>query len=314
MNVEEILQQSSWKGQIPTESSVVFEMPDDIAREFEDFYQKSGNQYEAIINDITNGQKLPLLSAWVKELSPYVRQSPGFICIRTSEDRFTSEQLRVLYVCAANELGSMNDRYGYLFDVMDRGLDYTKEAIPVSKTCATTGYHTDSTAREYTPDIVGLLCVYQAREGGENLLGNAADIYKYLAANNPEAVEALSKPIIRDVITPGVVQNNEAILKNSFPVFEFDEHGLRFRYMRYWIETAHEKTGVPMPEGLVDAMNAVDNYLAEEQNVFKYRLQRGDMLFMNNAFLGHNRTDFYDYDDPEVKRRMTRTWINWRAS
>ncbi|MGV2389786.1 MAG UNVERIFIED_CONTAM: TauD/TfdA family dioxygenase [Microcystis novacekii LVE1205-3] len=74
--------------------------------------------------------------------------------------------MRLIYAFISRIFGLLNQRYGYFFDVIDRGMDYTKEAIPVSMTNAETGYHTDSTAKNYFPDIVGLLCLASADEGG----------------------------------------------------------------------------------------------------------------------------------------------------
>jgi hypothetical protein len=204
----------------------------------------------------------------------------------------------------------LNDRYGALFDVKDRGLDYTKEAVPVSKTKASTGFHTDSTAKEYSPDIIGLLCIRPGYKGGDSLLVNGADLYCWFHDNKPQYLPYLSKPIVRDVITPGTINNRKAIQKNKFPIFGFDTTGLKFRYMRYWITTGHEKTGIPLPGELQEAMDHIDSYFNDEDNSFKLKLSRGDMLFVNNRFLCHNRTAYEDFMEDHKKRTMVRTWIN----
>src|SRR6185369_16132813 len=128
-------------------------------------------------------------------------------------DHLSDEQLRAGYLLLSRSFGALNDRYGYLFDVKDHGLDYTRAAVPVSKTRASTGFHTDSTAREYLPDLVGLLCIDPGFKGGESLVANATDLYSHILAVEPRFIELLTQPLYRDVITPGTVNNVEAILQ-----------------------------------------------------------------------------------------------------
>jgi hypothetical protein len=191
---------------------------------------------------------------------------------------------------------------------MDRGLDYTKEAIPVSKTKAETGFHTDSTAKNYLPDIVGLLCLQPALQGGESLITNAANLLNHLYSVYPEYVDLLERPLYRDVITPGTTQNTDAVRANDIPLFQFDkEDGVIFRYMRYWIESALEKLQEPTPIGLTETLNAVDAFFSLPENTLCFKMNRGDILFVNNRFLCHNRTAFTDGDKPRV---FVRAWIN----
>lgn len=240
---------------------------------------------------------------WKKQLL----EAPGALRLQMECD-YSDDQLRLLYAIVSRSLGYLNNRYSYFFDVQDRGLDYTKEAIPVSKTKAETGYHTDSTAKNYFPDFVGLLCLQPALQGGESLITNAANLLSYLTEEKMHLNDLLHKPLYRDVITPGATQDLDAIRKNTIPLFQYDSHdGVIFRYMRYWIESALQKLNEPAPEHLQEALDAIDAYFARPENAMCFRLERGDMLFVNNRFLCHNRTAFIDGDKPRV---YVRAWIN----
>lgn len=233
--------------------------------------------------------------------------APGAVrlCV---EEKYTDEELRILYAMLCRSLGYLNNRYSYFFDVKDQGLDYTKEAIPVSKTKAETGYHTDSTSKHYYPDIVGLLCLQPAANGGESLIANAANLLMYLNQNYPHLSEVLHRPLCRDVITPGTVQDLDAIRDNAIPIFQYDEHGgVIFRYMRFWIESALSKLNEPFPLELQEALNAIDLFFARSEHAMCFRLNRGDMLLVNNRFICHNRTAFIDGEKPRV---YVRAWIN----
>jgi len=242
-------------------------------------------------------------------LESKLRSFPCFTLIRC-DSSLPDETLRCIYALYSKAIGSINDRYGYFFDVVDQGLDYTKEAIPVSKTKASTGYHTDSTAKEYLPDLVGLLCLHPAEVGGDSLLTNAADLYSFLLKEEPAAAAEMEKPIKRDVITPGTVNSIEAITSNAFPIFSFPKEGFTFRYMRYWIETAFLKTEEKMPMELLKGLDATDHFFSVPENNVEFSMKRGDILFLNNRVLCHNRTAF-ENDSSSNNRTMVRAWINF---
>jgi Taurine catabolism dioxygenase TauD, TfdA family len=249
------------------------------------------------------------IESWSSGYLERLLSSPGLVIFELPAS-LSDEQLRAGYLLISRSLGTLNDRYGYLFDVKDRGLDYTKAAVPVSKTRASTGFHTDSTAREYLPDLVGLLCLDPGFKGGESLVVNAADLYSHILAVEPRFAELLAQPLYRDVITPGTVSNVEAILENRFPVFSLNEDGLTCRYMRFWIETAYQKTGRPMPDGLMEALDLVDQYMNDPDHELIFQLGRGDMFYINNRFLCHSRTAFEDDPAHDRIRTLVRTWMN----
>jgi hypothetical protein len=114
------------------------------------------------------------------------------------------------------------------------------------------------------------------------------------------------------VITPGTNNTNEAILKNSFPVFS-EQNGLfTFRYMRYWIESAHTKTGNQLSPLLEMGLDAIDTFFASPKNTVQFRLNRGEILFINNRFLCHNRTAFENNLSENKTRTLVRTWITFQ--
>jgi len=262
------------------------------------------------INHIAFPEDIQKICEWSHGSIEKLKHQSGFIifkCDPTSSD----DQLRWLYRLISKGMGILNDRYGFFFDVVDQGLDYTKQAIPVSKTNAKTGYHTDSTAHDYYPDVVGLLCLSPAFKGGDSLITNAANLYQYLKENFPHHLKTVSQPLLRDVITPGSINNKEAISQNKFPVFDVSSEKFVARYMRYWIESAYQKTGQAPPSLLNEALDIIDNFFDSPENTVQFRMERGDMLFLNNTFLCHNRTAFDNGDGLQAPRKLVRTWLNF---
>ena len=82
---------------------------------------------------------------------------------------------------------------------------------------------------------------------------------------------------------------------------------LRFRYMRHWIETGHEKTFWKVPTLLKIAMDVLDDHL-DDICCFHQALERGDIVFANNAMIAHARDQFKN--DPDAPpRHKVRAWI-----
>jgi len=303
-----ISEKHSWK-ELPSVETFRFK----LSQEFTGMILDSITDKEAILSDPNRFKLTKELVDFFEAFKASLNENPGFVLLEVN-DNHTDQELREIYAVCCRAFGIMNDRYGYFFDVVDQGLDYTKEAIPVSKTKASTGYHTDSTAKEYFPDIVGLLCLNPGATGGDSLLTNAADAYKRLLETIPDSVSVLEEPIIRDVITPGTLNSNETILKNAFPVFSEQDGLFTFRYMRYWIESAHSKTNLELSDELYNGLEAIDQFFALSEKTLQFRMNRGEMLFVNNRFLCHNRTAFENDPSEQKIRTLVRSWINFDVS
>lgn len=77
--------------------------------------------------------------------------------------------------------------------------------------------------------------------------------------------------------------------------------------MRHWIETGHEKTYWKVPTLLKIAMDVLDDHL-DDNCCFHQALERGDIIFSNNAMLAHARDQFKN--DPDAPpRHKVRAWI-----
>jgi len=304
------LEKLSWNGRIPTTEEFAVHIPDDWIEHCPNIFLHDESIAPEVLQSESNQLFLKKVTQWTKKHLNKLERSPGFIIFKVKTHLADDQQLKSLYYFITKGFGELNNRYGELFEVKDRKLDYTKEAIPVSKTKASTGFHTDSTAMKYNPYIVGLLCLYPSKTGGISKLANASDLYQWMQKNHPDGVETLKEKIIRDVITPGQDTDKKAILKNRFPVFSLHQDSFQFRYMRYWIITGHERTHTRIAPELITALDNIDEYFNSAANVLDYRLDRGDILLMNNHFICHNRTAYEDSPEDNTQRIMIRTWIN----
>lgn len=254
---------------------------------------------------------LPRLQALASDLRDQLLKGTGVIWLRGLDGFGLGESFaRRCHELLGCAIGAPLDQYGRLFEIRDRGVDHLTKRVPVSMTCATTEFHTDSSRRDVLPDLVGLLCERPALRGGDSLVSNALAVYDRLAAEHPALLAQLRKPWIRDLVTPGTEKTMAALRANAFPVFAGDPRGEDFamRHMRLWLERGQEEAGEPIDDLTRAALDRLDELLREPRHALRLRLDRGDILWVDNRALAHDR-DGYE-DDPGAPRCLLRMWID----
>ncbi|MFT7535001.1 MAG: alpha-ketoglutarate-dependent taurine dioxygenase [Hyphomicrobiaceae bacterium] len=256
----------------------------------------------------------PCLVTFGRQVKQHLLAGDGVLCLQgLGLLGLDNAQLRCFYVAFGCALGQPMLQYGRLHPVMDRGASYKTQSVPVSMTNSETCFHTDSSAVDVVPDFVGLLCEQPSQQGGDSLVSNALRIHSLLQRDAPKLLESLRRNKFRDVVTPGKEKTHENLLRNRFPIFADSdcEGGVLFRYMRYWIEVGHRKAGVSLGAAEVEAMDRLDALLQHPDNVVRFRLERGDILWVNNRLVAHNRTAYQD--TPNNVRQLQRMWVSRTA-
>ncbi|MCK5943944.1 MAG: TauD/TfdA family dioxygenase, partial [Planctomycetes bacterium] len=63
----------------------------------------------------------------------------------------------------------------------------------------------------------------------------------------------------------------------------------------------------PLGARELEALDLLDRLLEAPDNVVRFQLRRGEMLWVNNRRLAHNRTSYRD--TPDNVRQLQRMWI-----
>jgi alpha-ketoglutarate-dependent taurine dioxygenase len=192
-----------------------------------------------------------------------------------------------------------------LYDVRDTGQD-VRYGARFSVTNASTGFHTDNSFGETVLDYVGLLCIRPAKSGGRNQLVSAFSLHNELLARHPDVLTALYQPFHIDR-RGGLRPGDSPTIR--LPILQWDGHDLVCRYLRYWIEAGHDKAGVPLTAAQHEALETLDQVLDEPPLRVEMDLRPGDMFFVNNRWLLHNRSAFEDHPEPQRKRHYVRLWL-----
>jgi alpha-ketoglutarate-dependent taurine dioxygenase len=237
----------------------------------------------------------------------------GFAIVRgLTHERHSFDEMQVGYWLLGQLLGEpveQNVQGVLLYDVRDTGQD-VRYGARFSLTNAESSFHTDNSFGSAVVDYVGLLCLRAARRGGLSQLVSGYSVYADLLARHPDVLELLHQPWHIDRragLRPGDTPTAQ------HPVLSEDGGGLTYRYLRYWIESGHDKAGEPLSAAQRKALDALDAVLNDSTLRVEFALAPGDMLFVNNRWILHNRTAFEDHPTPDQQRHLVRLWLRGQA-
>jgi hypothetical protein len=173
-------------------------------------------------------------------------------------------------------------------------------------------FHTDNSYNLTPPPYVTLFCLETAMEGGISRLINLETVRRIMAARHPDLVGRLYRPYCYDRQREHE-EGEDRVLWN--PILGEREDGHLFaRLSPFLIRAGYRVAGQSMdPEGeaALDAWEAItlDHGLYKE-----FLFEPGQIQFVDNRRLGHCRTAFTDWPDPERKRHLVRLWLRNEGS
>jgi len=186
--------------------------------------------------------------------------------------------------------------------VRDTGADPQDANTRIYQTTARQTFHTDSA------DIVGLLCLREAKTGGDSLLVSAETIYNRMRAIRPDLLDKLFEPIATDR-RGEIPEGADPYMR--IPVLNWHRGKLTVFYQRQYIESAQRFDGViPLTAEHRAALDLFDELADDPALHIQMRLRPGDMQFVYNHSQLHDRTEFVDWPEPERRRHLLRLWIS----
>lgn len=197
---------------------------------------------------------------------------------------------------------SQNAQGHILGHVRDTGASSRDPNTRIYQTSERQSFHTDSA------DVVGLLCLREAKEGGDSLLVSALSLYNRMRAERPDLLERLFDPVATDrrgEVPPGAKPFME------IPVLNWYGGRLTVFYQRQYIESAQRfADALRLTEDHVEALDLFDALAEDPAMHVRMRLRPGDMQFVYNHSQLHDRTAFVDWPDPERRRHLLRLWLS----
>lgn len=248
---------------------------------------------------------LPTLGARLRRLLDEVLNGRGFVLIRTLPiRRWTRREAAIAFLGIGIHLGAlrMQNAAGHLLGhVRDLGRSSDDPEARIYQTRERQTFHTDSC------DVVGLLCLQTAKSGGLSSLVSSTTIFNEMRQRRPDLVQVLLDPIETDR-RGEIPAGHEPFF--SIPVFNWHRGLLSTIYQRQYIESARRFPGVkPLNHSQIEALNLFDELANDAALNLTMELQPGDMQFVHNHTILHDRTAFEDFPEPERKRHLLRLWL-----
>jgi hypothetical protein len=98
---------------------------------------------------------------------------------------------------------------------------------------------------------------------------------------------------------------------NNIPVYNFYRGNLTAVYQRQYMNSAQRFPHAPrLTKSQIAALDLLDSLADDPRLHFTMELQPGDMQFVQNHSLLHDRSAFKDWDnEPQRKRHLLRIWM-----
>ena len=248
---------------------------------------------------------LPALAQRLARILRDVLEGRGFVLIRgLPVERWSIRECATAFFGIGTHLGSarpQNAKGHVLGHVMDLGLRSSDPNVRIYQTHERQTFHTDSS------DVVGLLCLKAARRGGLSALVSSVAIFNEMSRRRPDLAPLLFEPVATDR------RGEEAAGQKPWfeiPVFNWHDGMLSAIYQRQYIDSAQRFPDAPRITPQVrEALDAFDRLANDPALNFLMEFRPGDMQFVHNHTLLHDRTAFEDWPQPERKRHLLRLWL-----
>lgn len=248
---------------------------------------------------------LPTLGPRLLAIREELLDGRGFMLIRgLPVEHYNSRQAATVFWGLGRWIGtprSQNGKGHLLGHVRDLGYDVTDPKVRIYQTTSRQTFHTDSV------DIVALLCLQTAKSGGLSSLVSSMAIHNEMLRRRPDLLELLYQPFATDrrgEVPPGQKSWFE------IPVFNVCEGRLSAIYARQYINSAQRFEELPrLTPQQIEALDMFDDLANDPALRLDMELRRGDIQFVCNHGILHDRTAFEDWPEPERKRHLLRLWL-----
>ena len=226
---------------------------------------------------------------------------------RVPVERYSASENQVIGWLLASMLGPLvaqSWRGTRLYDVKDTGqqLGY---GVRRSVTDLGQPFHTDAGWLWMPPAFVGLFCLESAPAGGLSRFVSLVTAHNEMARRAPELLARLHRPFAWD---RQAEHPPDAPRFSRRPVYESAGGTLMARYYEDYIHNGQRLAGEPLDDVGREALLALRGIVDDPAYWVEFRIERGQLQYLNNREFAHSRTAFKDAPDGSRRRHMIRLW------
>lgn len=267
---------------------------------------------------------LPALGPVLKDLARELYSGRGFFVLRTIPvDQYNKTDLAIVYagtssrflcihvgLCSLSGLsshvgsarGKQDSTGAVLAHIKDLTVSHAHEQGGIGNSAYTTDkqvFHTD------VGDLIALLAVQSAAEGGVSRISSGGRVYNDIAATRPDLIRTLAEPWPLDRCVGHFLASKVCTHVNSFggspgyttrPLLYNEDGHIVIQYSRrhftgYGLQKRSPHIP-PISEAQAEALDAL--HFAAEKHSLGLNFQKGDIQYINSLGLLHSRDAFRD--------------------
>lgn len=199
---------------------------------------------------------------------------------------------------------SQNGKGHVLGHVKDLGNDPTQiDKVRIYSTNAKQFFHVDDA------DVIGLLCLHRALEGGESDIVSSHHVFNVLRKERPDVLKTLATPNWYFDRKGEVSVGEKPYIRCS--ILYYYKEKLTLKWDPYFVRSLKrfwDSGEVPplSPEQL-DALQVLEDTAVRES--LHMVLEVGDIQFVSGNYVLHARTAYTDHPAPHPRRQLMRLWL-----
>lgn len=222
-------------------------------------------------------------------------------------DQWSVVKSSAIYLAIGSIVGvpiSQNAKGHILGHVKDLGNDPTQiHKVRIYTTTARQFFHTDCA------DVVGLLCLHKAKEGGESDVVSAHAVWNTLQRERPDIAKLLAEPNWYFDRKGEVSDGQKPWIQKA--IFYYTDGKVNSHYDPYYIRSIGrfvESGQIPghTPEQL-EAIQVLEE--TAQRLALHMVLAVGDIQFAGETHVFHARTAYVDHLPPLPRRHLLRLWL-----
>jgi alpha-ketoglutarate-dependent taurine dioxygenase len=191
-----------------------------------------------------------------------------------------------------------------LYDVKDSGKPLG-HGVRRSVTNLEQPCHTDGGWLWLPPSAIGLFCLQPAQQGGLSRLVSLFTVHNELRRWRPDLLARLYRPFWWDRQAEHALDD---VCVSRHPVYQYDGHTLMARYYEDYMCNGSRLAGEELDTAGTAALAAMRAILDAPENWVEFRVEQGQLQYINNRQFAHARTAFGDTPGVRSQRHMLRLW------
>ena len=232
----------------------------------------------------------------------------GFAVVdRVPVERYSLTERRAIGWLLASLLGQVVAQKWdgtLLYDVKDSGQPLGR-GVRRSVTNLGQAFHTDGGWLWMPPSAIGLFCLQPAQQGGLSRLVSLFTVHNELQRWRPDLLARLYRPFWWDRQAEHAPHD---VSVSRHPIYQYDGHTLMARYYEDYVCNGSILAGEALDAAGIVALAAMRAILDTPENWVEFRVEQGQLQYINNRQFAHARTAFGDAPGVRSQRHMLRLW------